>query len=81
MKKDDEVKTMISTRVFFYPHKSDCQIVISDIDGTVTKSDVLGHILPKFKYQWAHENIAEFCEEIIKHGYLLIFITARPITS
>ena len=33
-------------------HHSD-KVVISDIDGTITKSDVLGHILPVIGRDWA----------------------------
>ena len=47
----------------------------------MTKSDVLGHILPRLKFQWAHDNIAEFFERIVEHGYVLVFLTARPVTS
>jgi phosphatidate phosphatase LPIN len=30
------------------------KIVISDIDGTITKSDLLGHILPIVGRDWSH---------------------------
>jgi phosphatidate phosphatase LPIN len=35
------------------------KIVISDIDGTVTKSDVGGHVMPRFGKDWSHESICE----------------------
>jgi phosphatidate phosphatase LPIN len=39
--------------------------VISDIDGTVTKSDFLGHALPKIGIYWAHQGVANFYSNII----------------
>ena len=31
------------------------KIIISDVDGTVTKSDFFGHILPRIGFtDWAH---------------------------
>lgn len=29
-----------------------CRLVISDIDGTITKSDLLGHVLPRVGWDW-----------------------------
>lgn len=37
---------IISSWIFLY-NKND-KIIISDIDGTITKSDVLGMIMPQF---------------------------------
>lgn len=35
------------------------KIIISDVDGTITKSDVLGHILPRLgTSDWAHKGVA-----------------------
>ena len=28
------------------------RLVISDIDGTITKSDLLGHVLPRVGWDW-----------------------------
>uniref|UniRef100_A0A4W4ECU6 phosphatidate phosphatase n=1 Tax=Electrophorus electricus TaxID=8005 RepID=A0A4W4ECU6_ELEEL len=36
----------------------DDKIVISDIDGTITRSDTLGHILPTLGKDWTHQGIA-----------------------
>ncbi len=35
------------------------KIVISDIDGTITKSDLLGHILPIVGRDWSHSGTTE----------------------
>jgi phosphatidate phosphatase LPIN len=43
-----------------YLWDSNEKIVISDVDGTVTKSDTLGHLLPRLGLSdWAHDGIAK----------------------
>lgn len=38
------------------------KVVISDIDGTITKSDALGQILPQLGKDWTHQGMAtSFC--------------------
>lgn len=44
------------------------KIVISDIDGTITKSDVLGHIIPAIGGTWAHTNIVDLYGRIQNNG-------------
>ena len=46
------MKSLFLFRCHIYLWKETDKVVISDIDGTITKSDVLGHILPVIgKYQ------------------------------
>ncbi|XP_061850471.1 phosphatidate phosphatase LPIN2 isoform X4 [Colius striatus] len=40
------------------------KIIISDIDGTITKSDALGHILPQLGKDWTHQGIAKLYHSI-----------------
>ncbi|XP_072805267.1 phosphatidate phosphatase LPIN2 isoform X3 [Vicugna pacos] len=40
------------------------KIVISDIDGTITKSDALGQILPQLGKDWTHQGIAKLYHSI-----------------
>ena len=47
------------------------QVVISDIDGTITKSDVLGHIFPAIGKDWAHSGVAQLFSKISRNGYQL----------
>lgn len=42
--------------------------MISDIDGTITKSDVLGHVIPAIGGQWAHAGVAELYTRIAQNG-------------
>ena len=52
----------VSSYLYYYSH--DVSIVISDVDGTITKSDVLGHIIPRFGFDYAHSGIASMFTDI-----------------
>lgn len=66
-------------RLFFYPHSLQHRVIVSDIDGTITKSDVLGHLMPIISVDWAHDGIAELFNNLSKRGYHIIYLTARNI--
>ncbi|KAI1719796.1 LNS2 (Lipin/Ned1/Smp2) domain-containing protein [Ditylenchus destructor] len=55
------------------------QLVISDIDGTITKSDVLGHVIPAIGGTWAHAGVAELYTHIKSNGYRMIYLSSRAI--
>ena len=55
------------------------KIVISDIDGTITKSDVLGHVLPVIGRDWAQSGVAELFTKIKNNGYHMAYLSARAI--
>uniref|UniRef100_T1JA68 phosphatidate phosphatase n=1 Tax=Strigamia maritima TaxID=126957 RepID=T1JA68_STRMM len=57
----------------------DDKIVISDIDGTITKSDVLGHILPIIGKDWAQSGVAQLFTKIKNNGYQFLYLSARAI--
>jgi len=59
-------------------HHSD-KVVISDIDGTITKSDVLGHLLPVIGRDWAQSGVAQLYTKIRNNGYQIIYLSARAI--
>ncbi|EFN72047.1 Lipin-2 [Camponotus floridanus] len=62
-----------------YKWKWDDKIVISDIDGTITKSDVLGHILPIVGKDWAQSGVAQLFTKIKNNSYKLLYLSARAI--
>ena len=59
-------------------HHSD-KVVISDIDGTITKSDVLGHLLPVIGRDWAQSGVAQLYTKIRNNGYQIMYLSARAI--
>ncbi|CAI9602041.1 unnamed protein product [Staurois parvus] len=56
------------------------KIIISDIDGTITKSDALGQILPQLGKDWTHQGIAKlYHHSIHENGYKFLYCSARAI--
>ena len=54
------------TEASIYLWKSSDRIVVSDIDGTVTKSDVVGHISNVFYIDYTHKGIHNLYHQIEK---------------
>uniref|UniRef100_A0A4W3JNJ2 phosphatidate phosphatase n=1 Tax=Callorhinchus milii TaxID=7868 RepID=A0A4W3JNJ2_CALMI len=57
----------------------DDKVIISDIDGTITKSDALGQILPQLGKDWTHPGIAQLYHKIHENGYKFLYCSARAI--
>ena len=57
----------------------DTKLVISDVDGTITKSDVLGHILPAIGWDWSHKGISQLFTNVVSHGYQIMYLSSRSI--
>lgn len=67
----------LSCRIFLWSCHN--KIVISDVDGTITRSDVLGHLLPAVGRDWSQVGVAGLYSQIERNGYKLLYLTARPI--
>uniref|UniRef100_A0A8C5A4U3 phosphatidate phosphatase n=1 Tax=Gadus morhua TaxID=8049 RepID=A0A8C5A4U3_GADMO len=57
----------------------DDNVIISDIDGTITKSDVFGQILPQLGKDWTHRGIAKLYHLVHENGYKFLYCSARAI--
>nr|XP_040028170.1 phosphatidate phosphatase LPIN2 isoform X1 [Gasterosteus aculeatus aculeatus]XP_040028171.1 phosphatidate phosphatase LPIN2 isoform X1 [Gasterosteus aculeatus aculeatus] len=57
----------------------DDRVIISDIDGTITKSDVFGQILPQLGKDWTHQGIAKLYHSVAENGYKFLYCSARAI--
>ncbi|CAD5114933.1 DgyrCDS3963 [Dimorphilus gyrociliatus] len=73
-----------TTRLVSYIHlfRWDDRLIISDIDGTITKSDVFGQVLPMlpfFRHDWSQAGIAKLYQDIHRNGYKFIYLSARAI--
>ena len=55
------------------------KIVISDFDGTITRSDVIGQIGVYFGLDWTHKHIAKLYSHIVNNGYKMLYVTARTM--
>ncbi|KAF2017658.1 LNS2-domain-containing protein [Aaosphaeria arxii CBS 175.79] len=63
--------------MFYWKH--DTPIVISDIDGTITKSDALGHVLNMIGRDWTHLGVAKLYTDIVNNGYNIFYLTSRSV--
>ncbi|KAL8656744.1 MAG: hypothetical protein Q9226_002578 [Calogaya cf. arnoldii] len=64
---------------FMYYWTCDVPIVISDIDGTITKSDALGHVLNMIGRDWTHIGVAKLYTDIVANGYNVLYLTSRSV--
>mmetsp|Transcript_977 Transcript_977/g.2211 ORF Transcript_977/g.2211 Transcript_977/m.2211 type:complete len:873 (-) Transcript_977:722-3340(-) len=63
--------------IYLMPWNS--KMVISDVDGTITKSDVLGHVMTAFGRDWSHTGVTKLMKDIRKNGYHVMYLSARSI--
>ena len=68
-----------SLKSSIYLWLSTSKIVISDVDGTITRSDVLGQVLPFLGRDWTHEGVIDLFTGITNRGFKIIYLTARAI--
>lgn len=66
-------------KCYLFKWKYNDKVVISDIDGTITRSDVLGHLLPMVGKDWAQFGVAQLFSKIEQNGYKLLYLSARAI--
>lgn len=64
---------------FMYLWKHDTPVVISDIDGTITKSDALGHFFNMVGRDWTHAGVAKLYSDIVANGYNIMYLTSRSV--
>ena len=66
-------------QAYLYYWTHDVPIVISDIDGTITKSDALGHVLNMIGRDWTHIGVAKLYSDIVANGYNIFYLTSRSV--
>ncbi|KAI0253971.1 Lipin/Ned1/Smp2-domain-containing protein [Lactifluus subvellereus] len=66
-----------AARIFMWEHTD--SVVVSDIDGTITKSDALGHMLTLIGRDWTHLGVAKLYTDIYRNGYKIMYLTSRAI--
>ena len=67
----------IQSNIFLWNYTD--KIVISDFDGTITRSDMIGQIGVYFGIDWTHKYIAKLYSHIEKNGYKMLYVTARTM--
>lgn len=64
-------------KIFLWEETS--KIVVSDIDGTITRSDILGQVMPIIGKDWSHAGVVELYNRIHANGYKVLYLSSRPI--
>ncbi|KAI9892958.1 MAG: Nuclear elongation and deformation protein 1 [Vezdaea aestivalis] len=70
-------RSTCQAHMFYWKH--DVPIVISDIDGTITKSDTLGHVLNMIGRDWTHAGVAKLYTDIAANGFHILYLTSRSV--
>ena len=68
-------------RAYAYVLAPSARVVVSDIDGTVTRSDMLGHVLPRVGLDWSHGGIARLFTDVAANGYDVLYLSSRSIAQ
>lgn len=66
-------------RVFLWNENE--KIVVSDIDGTLTKSDLMGHICYAVGKDWSRSGAASCYSSIAARKYKVMYLTSRSINQ
>ena len=67
----------LSSYIYLWHYTS--KIIITDVDGTITKSDILGQVLPFFGRDWSHPGVTALFRNLYNNGYKIVYLTARAI--
>jgi phosphatidate phosphatase LPIN len=68
-----------TVNAFIYLWNYSSKLVISDVDGTITKSDFLGNLMPLVGKDWSHNGVTPLFSNISKNGYKMVYLTSRSI--
>ena len=66
-------------KVYFWPH--DSKIIISDVDGTLTKSDFMGHLCQLIGKDWTKGGVVYLYNLLVSKGYRIVYLTARSLSQ
>jgi len=64
---------------YLYLINWDSKLVVTDVDGTITKSDMLGHLMPIVGKDWSHSGVANLFTNIKENGYVVVYLSSRSI--
>jgi len=70
-------KQVATAKLFLW--SADAKLIVSDIDGTITKTDMRGLFYYKFGYDWTHDCVVDLFKSLSNNGYLFIYLTARSV--
>jgi len=74
-----ELSASLDFSVFLYGE--DDKLVVTDIDGTITESDIRGQVLPHLGITAQHKKVVELFDKLDKNGYRIVYLTARSMAQ
>ena len=74
-----ELEEQIDFNVFLYFEED--KIVLTDIDGTITESDLKGHVSSFLGTTSQHEGVVELLDRLDRRGYRVVYLTARSMAQ
>ena len=69
----------IEVRFIIYLYGQNQRLVVSDIDGTITTSNVRGFIFPQLGIDADHTDVVRLLDSIGDRGYTVMYLTARSM--
>lgn len=72
-----EGERRVSARVFLW--RPDAKLVITDIDGAITRSNTRGHLIPSLGRDWSHSGVAKLFSDVVQNGYKIVYLSSRSI--
>ena len=63
--------------IYLFPNNS--KFIVSDIDGTITRSDIFGFVGGKFGIEVHHLDVVRFLNNAHVNGYQILYLSARPV--
>ena len=71
---------LVTTKAKIFLLDTHHKIVVSDIDGTITKSNFGGLVMPTLGIsEWKHNGIVKLFNMIRDRGYTLLYLTSRGV--
>lgn len=71
------INQKLDAKIFLWRYTE--KIIVSDVDGTITKSDVRGHIYGLVGKDWTHKGVVNLYSRIVRNGYKVLYLTTRPL--
>jgi len=74
-----DLKIIINFSVFLYDVTD--KFILTDVDGTITESDIKGQVLPHLGISAQHKQVVKLFDRIEKNGYKVVYLTARSMAQ
>ena len=74
-----ELGEIIEFHIFLYSEAD--KLVLTDIDGTITESDIKGHLAPWLGLSCHHLGVVSLLDGLASRGYRVVYLTARSMAQ